>query len=80
MVSLFLSILLLFVTDQTAVPAFNLNDAPMKDVLMWLLMGSCSSTTKDQQTDSLKSELHNYMDLPRFPLLKIFAATNQKIL
>ena len=39
---------------------FKLNDAQIKNVVMWLLFGSCSDTTRNQQPESLTPELHNY--------------------
>ena len=38
---------------------FNPNDAPINDVLMWLLLGRCSETTRDQQPESLTTNWHN---------------------
>ena len=46
---------------------FKLNDAPINDVVMWLLFGSCSETTRNQQPESLTPELHNYENVNAAP-------------
>ena len=46
---------------------FKLNDAPINDVVMWLLFGSCSETTRNQQPESLTPELHNYDNVNAAP-------------